>query len=304
MPVRTQEEVGAAVAAAAGVDRPITPEWRWWRWVAHLPGERIAYVADDPAGWTRLLREERLLALLAGVPDVPVPPVVDRADQSWTMIRRKIAGISGFPVEHLIFGRGPNVPSEERYRSDFVITHRGRRLAGDLGRAIAGFQQTLSAAEARRWGFEETSYLNILDEVAATLARFPELPDLQAAVPPLRAWFEALPPDPVLALCDLQMHNLAMSADEGRLLGLFDFDDVAVAHRLEDFKYLPSMGAEFTALALDGYVRAGGPPLAVPAVWRFHLLSALKHFLFVSPDAPRWAEIADWSRRALAAMPA
>jgi len=71
----------------------------------------------------------------------------------------------------------------------------------------------------------------------------------------------------------------------------------------EDFKYLPSMGIEFTSLSLEGYASAGGPWLDLPAVWRLHLLSALEHFLFVPPDAPRWLEIADWSRRALAAMP-
>jgi aminoglycoside phosphotransferase (APT) family kinase protein len=303
MPAREPGDVASSVATFAGLDAPISPEWRWWRWGVHLPGDRIVFVADDREGWARLRREARLLERLGGEPRVTVPKVVGQSERGWVQIRRKIPGVNGFPVEDLIFGRGPKVPSVERYRPDFAITDQGRRLARDLGGAIAGIQQALDAVEARAWGFGDTDYLKMLDDVAVTLARFPSLADLQAAVPPLRSWFAALPPDPVLACRDLQMHNLAMSPDDGRLLGLFDFDDAAVAHRLEDFKYLPSMGIEFTSLALDGYASAGGPRLGLPAVWRFHLLSALEHFLFVPPDAPRWVEIADWSRRALAAMP-
>jgi aminoglycoside phosphotransferase (APT) family kinase protein len=303
MPERAPDEVASAVADAAGVDSPIAPEWRWWRWGVHLAGGRIAFAADDATGWTRLQREGRLLGRLAAAPGLAVPALIGEWERGRVQIRRKIAGVNGFPVEDLIFGRGPKVPSVERYRPEFTITDQGRRLAGDLGRAIAAIQNAINPVEAREWGFEDTDYLEVLDQVAAALARFSVLADLQAAVPPLRTWFAALPPDPVLAVRDLQMHNLAMDPDDGRLLGLFDFDDAGIAHRLEDFKYLPSMGIEFTRLALDGYAGAGGPRLELPAVWRFHLLSALEHFLFVPPEAPRWAEIADWSRRALAAMP-
>jgi aminoglycoside phosphotransferase (APT) family kinase protein len=303
MPERAPDEVAAAVAEAAGLDSPVAPEWRWWRWGVHLSGGRMAFAADDVAGWARLQREGRLLRRLAGAVGLAVPALVGEWERGRVQIRQKIDGVNGFPVEELIFGRPRRVPSVERYRPDFTITEQGRRLGGDLGRAIAAIQDALDAVEAREWGFEDTDYLGVLDRVGETLARFPSLADLQAAVPPLRAWFAALAPDPVLAVRDLQMHNLAMDPDDGRLLGLFDFDDAGVAHRLEDFKYLPSMGIEFIRLALDGYASAGGPRLELPAVWRFHLLSALEHFLFVPPEAPRWAEIADWSRRALAAMP-
>jgi hypothetical protein len=234
---------------------------------------------------------------------VTVPALLARAPDQWVQVRRKINGVNGFPVEHLIFGREERVPSLERYQPRFPITALGKRLAADLGRAIGALHGAVTADEARGWGFAETAYLDILDQVAIRLSAFPALADLHTAVPPLRTWFAALPADPVVALRDLQMHNLAMSGADGRLLGLFDFDDAAVAHRLEDFKYLPSMGIEFVTTALDSYAETGHPPLSLSAVWRFHVLSALEHFLFVDENSRRWGEIADWSRRAVAAQP-
>ena len=89
----------------------------------------------------------------------------------------------------------------------------------------------------------------------------------------------------------------------GALSGIFDFDDAAVAHRLEDFKYLLSFGIGFTRLALDAYAGAGGPRLSLDDVGRFHLLSALEHFLFVAEDSARWPQIVEWTRAALDCFP-
>ena len=44
----------------------------------------------------------------------------------------------------------------------------------------------------------------------------------------------------------------------------------AVAHRLEDSKYLPSFGVAFTRVALEAYSAAGGPPLGLDGVGWFH----------------------------------
>jgi hypothetical protein len=109
------------------------------------------------------------------------------------------------------------------------------------------------------------------------------------ATEPLRA------DDPVIALGDIQMHNMGVDAATGALIGVFDFDGAASAHRLEDFKYLPSFGVAFTRVSLEAYSAAGGPPVGLDGVGRFHVLSALEHFTFVDDASPRWAEIIEWS---------
>jgi aminoglycoside phosphotransferase (APT) family kinase protein len=152
-------------------------------------------------------------------------------------------------------------------------------------------------------GLPSTSYLTTLHQFDRQLARIALLRDFRTAIPRLRDWFAALPDDPVIALGDLQMHNMAVDAATGALAGVFDFDGAGVAHRLEDFKYLPSFGVAFTRVTLEAYSAAGGPPVGLDDVGRFHLLSALEHFTFVDDLSPRWAEIVEWSLAALDRFP-
>lgn len=148
-------------------------------------------------------------------------------------------------------------------------------------------------------GLRSTSYLTTLDEIECKLGRSALLRDFRLVVPRLRDWFAALPDDPVIALGDIQMHNMGVDAATGALVGVFDFDSAAMAHRLEDFKYLPSFRVAFTRVALEAYSAAGGPPVDLDSVERFHVFSALEHFTFVDDASPRWTEIIEWSRAAL-----
>jgi aminoglycoside phosphotransferase (APT) family kinase protein len=218
-------------------------------------------------------------------------------------IRRKISGLSGFEVEDVIFGRPGKLTVAERYSDALVSTPSGERLASDLGRAIFGVQQAMTAQDARAFGFPETDYLEVLASVGSSLGSRAEFGALAHELSALRTWFAELPGDSVLTLRDLQMHNIAIHRASGALEGVFDFDDAAVAHRLEDFKYLPSMGKHFTTVALDAYAAAGGPRLHLAEVWRFHVFSALEHFLFVPQTSQRWHEIVAWAGAALAHQP-
>jgi aminoglycoside phosphotransferase (APT) family kinase protein len=166
-----------------------------------------------------------------------------------------------------------------------------------LGAEIAALHRA-PVEEAHTLGLRSTSYLTTLDQINRQLARSALL-RVRTAVPRLRDWFAALPDDPVIALGDIQMHNMGVDAATGALVGVFDFDGAAVAHRLEDFKYLPSFGIAFTRVTLEAYSAAGGPPVGLDGVGRFHVLSALEHFTFVDNASPRWAEIIEWSHTAL-----
>jgi aminoglycoside phosphotransferase (APT) family kinase protein len=168
----------------------------------------------------------------------------------------------------------------------------------DFGAEIAALHR-VRVEQAPTLGLRRTPYLTTLDQIDRQLARSALLRDLRAALPRLRDWFAALPDDPVIALGDIQMHNIGVDAATGALFGVFDFDEAAVAHRLEDFKYLPSFGVAFTRVTLKAYSAAGGPPLSLDDVGRFHLLSALEHFTFVDDASPRWTEIIEWSHAAL-----
>lgn len=302
VPTCSAEDVVALVSRSAAPGAALAAEWRSWRWMVQLD-DRIAFVADDDHGWARLEREALLLARLHHRRELTVPTVVVRQPASRLQIRRKVPGLNGFLVEDVIFGRPGKLSGAERYKDSLVITAAGERLATEIGRAIFGVQQAMTAQEAHARGFGGTDYLDILDRVAAYLPSRADLAPLAEPLPSLRAWYAELSPDPVLAIRDLQMHNIAIDPLSGALRGLFDFDDAAVAHRLEDFKYLPSNGKRFTELALDAYAAAGGPHLRLADVWRFHILSALEHFLFVPESSQRWQEIVAWSTEAFAHQP-
>lgn len=308
MPMLTPKEVIAATAAAvpslSGVEAAdLAAAWRGWRWTLELPGDRIAFVAEDERGWARLCREQVLLERLAARVSFRVPRIVAVGAAEWVQVRHKVPGTTGFAVEALVFGRPDKVPPAARYQPDCALTGAGQRLACDLGYALAEVQHAVSAEEAMALGFPTGSYVARLDAVSARLAGRDDLADVWAAVPLLRCWFVELQPAPVLCHRDLYVHNFAVDPTTGALSGIFDFDDAAVAHRLEDFKYLLSFGIGFTRLALDAYAGAGRPRLSLDDVGRFHILSALEHFLFVAEDSARWPQVVEWTRAALDCFP-
>jgi hypothetical protein len=123
------------VQAVARPPLSTPPTWRWWRWLAELPGESIAFAADDDDAWTRLVREAMLLDLLRpgvlAVPEVTATDAVRRVQ-----VRRKVLGQSGVAVEALAFGAEEALGSD-RYRADFPISGAGRCLSADPSRALA-----------------------------------------------------------------------------------------------------------------------------------------------------------------------
>ena len=299
MPRSLPEDVMRMVAhrLELGSGARVAPTWRSWRWMVDCPADRIAWIAEDEAGWARLRREGQLIATLVAA-GCRVPRVIGVDEVARLQIRSRLPGISGYAIEGLVFGESVRVPLVARYQDNSPLTEAGRMLARDLGAEIAAIHRT-PVDEARTLGLGSTSYLTTLDQIDRQLARSALLRDLRAAVPRLWDWFAALPDDPVIALGDIQMHNMGVDAATGALVGVFDFDCAAVAHRLEDFKYLPSFGVAFTRVTLEAYSAAGGPSLGLGGVGRFHLLSALEHFTFVDDASPRWAEIIEWSHAAL-----
>jgi Phosphotransferase enzyme family len=278
------------------------PEWRNWRWVEHLPDGRIAYRAGDEAGWTRLSAEAELLRRLRPRVSFAVPEVVATDQGNRRQVRRKTAGANGFWIEELVCGLPGHVPYAARLRPDFPITVAGRRLAGDLGRAIAELQRALSPAEAAGLGLAETTYLPDIDEIHACLEDDATLADLRPAAHLTRVWFQALPADPVFTHGDLYAPNLAVDETTGALAGIFDFDQAAIAHRLDEFKYLPGFGLPFMMVLLEAYEAHGGRTIGMSDLWCIHAYAALEHLTRVARGTLRWSRVVEWSRAVAARL--
>lgn len=261
----TPESVSRVLSDLAGMAVPpelIELERRAWRWIAHLPGDLIAWVPADIGGAERLAREGRLLQFLAGKVSFGLPSVYYFDPDLRLQVRRKIPGAQ--------LGGGGKEP-------DFGALSQGLRLGDHLGRALGEFHRAVSPAEATKLGFEARNLLPEADELHSRLKG--KLPDRQIAGTferLLDAYRACKPPshDIVLIHGDVWGGNMAVDLDSGALNGLFDFDDACIADRHFDFMYAHSFGEGFRERAFTAYAQAAGAKLSARRTALYHAVSA------------------------------
>ncbi len=279
-------------------DRELRVVWRGWRWfVEPDDASFVGFLAAEP-GWRKLRQEAFLLERLAAA-DLPVPAVAFENEDLRLQVRDRIPGIVGQDVERLCFGTARLPDAAARYGPDCPLTDRGKRLAEDLGPAVALLHRAVPVGEARAMGFadREPADWARVSSVLRTHA-----PDLISAVFHVQRWESDLPRETGLTHGDLHLSNVAVDPDTGSLSGLFDFDAACLAHPYEDLKFAPSTGLPFARRMLRTYAETTGGQTSLPLLYRFHLRAALTHFEHVSPNSDRFPEIIDWSRAALGAL--
>jgi len=107
-----------------------------WRWVAHLPGQRLAFVADTACARQRLARERQLLQLLAARVHFQVPRLEWVDPHGRWDVRLKVPGDAGH-------WSGPH---HQRIVEDPAIAHQtGTRL----GEILAELHRAITWEEAR-----------------------------------------------------------------------------------------------------------------------------------------------------------
>lgn len=282
---------------AAGT--PLRPEFRRWRWAAPLPADRIAFFADAPDSVERLRRERSVLDLLGPrLTRFAIPSVEHVSPDGRLQVRRMVEGVGATAW----FG------GYERLRM-LDASPAGRRLAGELGRALAELHGSATQAEVTALGVPVGEPLPLaLADLHQHLAG--RLPD-PALAPALDAVLERCAASGeeeagyALIHGDLCAGNLVINPETGRLVGMFDFEYAAWTERHEDFYALHSFGDEFTARALDAYATASG---VRPSIWlaALHHLCAAFHALaeaLPTSDPERVARQLRWVRGALAGSP-
>ena len=270
-------------------------EWREWRWIGVEPTE-VVLVAPDARGWARLAREARIIEAFRARAGAVVPRILSEDPYRRVQRRERGDGITGHDVERMIFGTPWLPDSATRYRGDLVLTSRGVRLAADLGRTLALLHacDPLDLAEADRRDLEARATEAVRRELGGGR--------LLRALEQAYAWRAALPSDPVACHGDPHLFNLFVDETTGALRTLIDYDDIRLAHRADDLRYLHSCGGPFARAALAAYSAVSGVAVDEDIVGRYHVVAALDHFAFVAPDAPRFPEIVDWTISAIAAF--
>jgi aminoglycoside phosphotransferase (APT) family kinase protein len=219
-------ERAAELLAAAGVPAGSElPEARDERWLVRLPGRRLAWFARSAAGRASLLRERRVLGLLADRCRFEAPRLLYTDADGDLEVRTMVPGA---------------VEPWHVYRQAVADTE----VAAWLGRAIGAIlaeQHTRLGAADLAWLPDRPSWPEPRAWIAERLPRVIDDPVLITAADAVIARYEATPVEPgdrVLVHGDVGFHNLGIDLATRTVHGIFDYEDPAFADRHHDFRYL------------------------------------------------------------------
>ena len=237
---------------------------RNWRWVAQIPGGKIAFVAKGKEGMVRLRRERLVMALLAERVSFAVPEIL------------YFSADDKFQIRAMIPGRqlGPDVNLEA-----FANSAVGARFASDYGRVFAELHLAISEDEAASIGLPAFAEFPQASSLRSRLLETMSHMDSELEVERLIQAYETLhvsATEFALIHGDPWGGNFAIDDETGALTGLFDFEDMAFDDRILDLRYVYSYGDNFADRVFEAYKNAIGLQPSANRCKIYHLLSAFK----------------------------
>src|SRR5262249_31314687 len=247
-------------------------EFREWRWVARLPGERIAFIPETIEAAQRLARERAVLQALANRVSFAIPHPEFFDPDTLIDVRRKVPGLTG---RHL--------HAEALAKLEF-----GGALAMAMGKMLAELHCALPRAEGVPLGLGSPEWPLPVEKMRRSLRGLVDT-ELEATMYRVLDLYEAtIVPEGDLVLIhgDFGSHNFAFDPESHRLCGLFDFDGVALADRHLDLKYLPSYGEAIMAKTLAVYRQQTAVEISIERIRLYHAAAAMS-FLAWRVDEPQ-----------------
>jgi aminoglycoside phosphotransferase (APT) family kinase protein len=298
-PALTAERAAEALSAAGIRVAPgdVVLERREQRWLARLPGGRLAWFAATEAARETLARERRLLRVVAERCGFAVPRVLAEAPGG------------GFDVRTMVPGTWDPHGTYARVCAD---ADAAARLGAGLGAVLAELHARVPAAEVADWLPARPHWPEPRAWIAERLPRVVADAGLRARADEVVARYEALDTadeDRVLAHADFGFHNLTVDPESFAVPGVFDWEVARVADRHLDFRYLVVAGDAQPLLdaALAAYERVVGRTLSRQRIHLHNAAAAVGYLAFrdgVAPDV-RWCgrtldEDLAWTRAAVA----
>ncbi len=280
----TPEEV-AAWLRGAGLDiavGEICVEARENRWLARLPGERMAWFPMNPTGAARLGRERAVLRVIAARCEFRVPRLLHEDVAGWDL-RAAVTGVYDPPT---------------LYRRVLAEPGLAARLGADIGRAIAEQHLKIGLADFPAIP-DRPSWPPPDDWLWARLPRVVRGDDLMARLKAcLDRYAGAQDGTRVLTHGDLGLHNLVLDPTTEGLAGIFDYDGAALGDRHHDFKYLVlDQGAQgLLEAAISAYEPLTGADIDRRRVWLYNTACGIGFLAFRDGHAADEA----WCGRTLA----
>ncbi len=271
-------------------------ERREERWLARLPGGRLAWFAATDAAQATVATERRLLRLLAVRCGFAVPRVLLEAPDG------------GFDVRSMVPGTADPWAVHTRVVAD---ADAAARLGAGIGAVLADLHTSVRAADVADWlpavpGWPESR--------ASTADRLPRVvtdPHLHARADEVMARYEGLETpdeDRVLVHTDLGFHNLGVDPETLAVRGVFDWETACCADRHLDFRHLvmTTEGEPLLDAAVAAYESATGRTLSRARILLHNAAVAIGFLAYrdgVAPDE-RWCgrtldEDLAWTRLAI-----
>lgn len=228
MPYETlaPDEARQALAALGIRVEGVVLERREQRWMARLPGGRVAWFAATEAARGALARDRRLLRLLAERCGFAVPRVLAESADGAVDVRTRVPGRADAEWVYA------------RVRND---ADAAARLGAGIGAVLAELHTAVHAADVADWLPARPAWPEPRGRIAERLPRVVRDPALHAGADEVMARYEALrvpDEDRVLVHADLGLHNVAVDPRTLALRGVFDWEEACWADRHLDFRYM------------------------------------------------------------------
>jgi phosphotransferase family enzyme len=279
------------VRVAAG---EVRLERRDARWLARLPGERLAWFAADEEGRAILETERRLLGVLAARCRFAVPRVLAVSPDGGCEVRTMIPGACDPPW------------MDARVRDD---PRAAAALGAGLGALLAELHTAVRAEDVAGWLPPRPDWPEPAASLAERLPRVVDDPGLHARAAEVMARYEALlidDGDRVLAHTDLGFHNVGVDPASFAVGGVFDWGSACWTDRHLDFRHLAGNPALLDAV-LAAYEPAVGRAVSRERIALHVAALAVGYLAYrdgVAPEVPWCGRTLDedltWTRRAVA----
>ena len=294
----TAEQASDALAALGVRVAPgeVRLEARDGRWMARLPGERLAWFAATEAARAGLAAQRRLLRMLETRCRFAVPRVLAEAPDGALDVRTMVPGRTD---AHWLF--------------DLVCADAdaAARVGGAIGTVLADLHTAFAVGDVAGWLLGSSGWPERREAVREHLPRVVDDPALHARADEVMARYEALrvpEEDGALVHGDLGFHNLTVDERTLEVRGVFDWEEAYWADRHLDFRYLVADLERWHLLdaALAAYEPAAGRALSRERIVLYNAawaVSFLAYRVGVPPEE-RWAgrtlvEDLAWTRRAV-----
>lgn len=196
------------------------------RWVAHLPDDRILWVAMSEQGRNQLRTERKVLQLLEAQCAFAAPRLLYESEDGQFDVRSKVPGV----VDPWRFYR--------LLHQDAVFA---ARTGEAIGKILIAQHTQIQAQQTEGWLPRTVSWLEPPTWIRDRLPQVIQDVGLLREIETILGEYERLQveaTDCVLVHTDIGLHNLAFDPDTLVVKGIFDYKGAAWADRHHDFRYL------------------------------------------------------------------